>query len=216
MSEPAIIKHTQITKSETAYQYGESHNNCSGSTDHYSGSSESDRAECVGDQAHGMSTSSSGTSKHGNADENIIQRRWHLDVPPKRVENHPDLQGNDNEDQGHRTIDEANLVNMSRVLRDPPERAPGGSIELKEEGDEEEQDEVTERGSGRESEGVMGGKVEDEREEEQVEGVDTALERAEDEGVPRELAAVESVAVGGLEGGEARDGVQPVEEAVEG
>lgn len=69
------------------------------------------------------------------------------------------------------------------ILGDPPQRAPGGRIEQEQERDEEQQQEITDRGCRREDHGVVGREVEEEREEEEVKSVDAALKWGEDEGV---------------------------------
>ncbi|WVZ07873.1 hypothetical protein V8G54_021219 [Vigna mungo] len=206
----------KINDSKSAYQQGKPHNNCSSSTDHNSRSSEGNRAEGIGNQTHGISTGSSRPSKHGNSHKNIVQRRRHLNVPPKGMENHPDLQCNDDKNQSNSAIDYTNAVELVGVAGDPPQRPSGGSIELKEKGKKEEEDEVAEGSSGRKKDIVMGCNVKQERNEEKVQSVDATLQGSEDETVTGSLTTVIPGLVFGLEGGDARDGEEPVEAAVEG
>lgn len=102
------------------------------------------------------------------------------------------------------------------VTGDPPQRPSGGSIELKEKGKKEEEDEVAEGSSGRKKDVVMGCNVKQERNEEKVQSVDATLQGTEDEAITGSLTAVIPGLVFGLEGGDTRDGEQPVEAAVEG
>lgn len=133
------------------------------------------------------------------------------------MENDSDLQADNHNEQRNGAVGDTNAVKLVLVLGDPPESASRRGIELEQEGDEEKEEEVGDGGGGGEDDGVVGGDMEEEREEDEIESVEAALERAKDEGVVGSLAAMElGLRVVGLEGGESRDGVEPVEEAIEG
>lgn len=55
-----------------------------------------------------------------------------------------------------------------------------------------------------------------ERDKEQIESVNTALKWTKDEAILRNLSTMELSLVIGLERGESRDGVEPIEDAIEG
>lgn len=92
------------------------------------------------------------------------------------MENNPDLQADNNDKQGNSSIDDADAMELVRAPGDPPEGAPSGGIELKEKGDEEEEEEIGDGGGRRrEHSGVVRGKVEEDRGEEEMKRVKAAL-----------------------------------------
>lgn len=62
-----------------------------------------------------------------------------MNVAPKGMENNPKLQTNDDNNQSNGAIDNTDTMQLVRILGDPPKRAPGGRIELEQEGDKEEE-----------------------------------------------------------------------------
>lgn len=132
------------------------------------------------------------------------------------MEYNPNLQADDDDDQSNGTVGDPNAVKVLGILTDPPKGTPGGGIELEQEGDEEEKENIGKGGGGREEEGVVRGDVEEKGKEEQIEGVKAGVEMTQNEIIIGDLSAVELGLVLGLEGGETGDGVEPIEEAVEG
>ena len=55
------------------------------------------------------------------------------------MENNPKLQTNHHNNQSNGAIDDADTMQLVGILGDPPKRAPGGRIELEQEGDKEEE-----------------------------------------------------------------------------
>lgn len=132
------------------------------------------------------------------------------------MENNSNLQANYDDNQSNSTVNHTNAMQVVGILGDPPKPTPGGRIQLEQEGNEEEKKNIRKRSGGRENDVVVRGNVEEKRKEKQIEGVKTALERAKYETIIWNLAAVVLGFVLGFEGGNARNGVKPIEEAAEG
>lgn len=66
-------------------------------------------------------------------------------------------------------------MKLRRILSEPPEGIPGGRVEQEEEGDEEEKEGIGEVGRRRKQDRVVRRNVKEQREEDQMEDMETAL-----------------------------------------
>lgn len=132
------------------------------------------------------------------------------------MENDPNLQTENHNNQSYSAIYYTDTMQLVGILGDPPKRASRRGVELEQEWNEEDKEQIGDGGGGGEDDGVVRGQVKQQRDKEQIQSVNAALERTEDEVVIGDLPAVVLGLVLGFEGGDSRNGVEPVEKTVEG